>query len=250
MQNKIIIPTIIACAIILTGVVALAQYNSNKVVSNLNSSSSSAVSSNVSSSSSIAMSSVVASSVADGSSSSQSSTINSSSLESSSSKTQEPKKSTENNPMGCNTIKTDYKFNQDFSFKLDNKCIPIAYWVGEGGLFKESKIDPYGAFNYNKLFLTEQNINLANQIGADYYSRVKDKIISDSFKIRIDSNGKISDKEFSIIVILEDPDYAKIDPEAQGPWYVGRLKAFYKLYENSNGDWTLQFQNITPNIYD
>jgi hypothetical protein len=58
MQNKIIIPTIIAFAIILTGIVALAQYNSNKVVSNLNSSSSSS-SSNVSSGSSLAMSSVV-----------------------------------------------------------------------------------------------------------------------------------------------------------------------------------------------
>jgi hypothetical protein len=62
MQNKIIIPTIITCAIILTGIVAMSQYNSNKVVGNLNSSSSgSEVSSIVSSSSSLAISSVVSS---------------------------------------------------------------------------------------------------------------------------------------------------------------------------------------------
>jgi hypothetical protein len=220
MQNKIIIPTIIAFAIILTGIVALAQYNSNKVVSNLNSSSSSAVSSG----SSLVVSSVVTMSSAP--------TIASSSTISSLS-TNQPQLATCNLPESDNLVKTE------------DGCFEIAYWLDGGGLFKGDCVGKCSDETLkNQLFKSQDNIKILNKIAENYYKLIKNEIVTKNPVVIIPSSKKIDDG-FELNVVTRDFEYFKqFDQQTNDNNSFGLRKyAKYLLYMNSQN--SLEFKLIS-----
>jgi hypothetical protein len=152
-----------------------------------------------------------------------------------------------NQSVNCNIITSTNWTNNDLSFyyQPENRCVKISYSGYEyGNLFKGGNF-ANKEFEKNRLYLTDFNIKLANSIATDYVTSVKPKIITKDFEVFIDTKEKI-DNNFTIRIYANDPEYLKINPNAETNFglTVPRFEYEYFIYQDSNNNWTWKFNRI------
>ncbi len=97
-----------------------------------------------------------------------------------------------------------------------------------------------------KLYNTESNVSLLNQISNDYFLKVKSNFISNQPFIYINNSSKVSKTEFEISISMIDEDYFKTNKKSYGQ-NPNRLNATYQIYKQSDSEWVFKFIDFTFN---
>ena len=123
--------------------------------------------------------------------------------------------------------------------KTEDGCFELLTY---GAIYKNPSFDEKQ--NANLLFKNDQNLKLVNEITKNYYSKIKDKIISKNNKIAIFGSKKLSNNEFSLALAIIDPEYFIKNLTKQEGQYGDRYNATYSITQQQDGTWSYQFQQF------